>query len=106
MYFFMLGLHHWAGVSLIAASRGPLSSCSVWASHCGVSIVEHGLWSIDSIVVAPVRSYSGAYRIFQDKGSNDSLLHWQANSLPLSHWRSPLFIFLNLQILSQHFLPS
>ena len=34
----MLGLHHWAGFSLVAASRGLLSRCSLWAPHCaGVS---------------------------------------------------------------------
>ena len=33
VYLFMLGLHHWAGFSLVAASRGLLSRCSLWVPH-------------------------------------------------------------------------
>ena len=31
--------------------------------------------------------------IFPNQGSNLSLLHWQAESLPLSHWGSPKDIY-------------
>ena len=33
--------------------------------------------------------FQNEYRIFLDQASNRYLLHWQANSLPLSHQRSP-----------------
>ena len=39
-------------------------------------------------------SYSKACRIVPDQKSNSCLLHWQADSLPLCHQRSPLLIFL------------
>ena len=68
-------------------------------------VVEHGLWSILASVVAArgLRSCSSravehrinscgtglwcsmVCRIFPDQGSNPRLLHWQADSLPLSH---------------------
>ena len=37
-------------------------------------------------------------RIFQTQGSNPGLLHWQADSLPLSHQRSPCLGFRWTQI--------
>ena len=43
----------------------------------GSTVVVHGL------------SYSVACEIFPDQGSNPCLLHWQADSLPLSHQGSP-----------------
>ena len=42
----MLGLHQWAGFSLIAASRGLLSRCSMWASHCG-GVSGCGAWALE-----------------------------------------------------------
>ena len=48
-----------------------------------------GLWSTDSVLVAHGLSCSAACRIFPDQGSNPCLLHWQVNSLPLSHQGSP-----------------
>ena len=81
-----------------------LSSCRVWASHCRAlglqellhvgSVVEApGLWSTDSVVVVHRLNCSKACGIFPDEGSNLCLLHWQANSLPLSHQGSPVFFF-------------
>ena len=37
--------------------------------------------------------YCGACGIFPDQGLNPSLLHWQADSLPLSHQGSPYLYF-------------
>ena len=54
-----------------------LSSCGSWA-------LEHG-----STVMAHKLSWSTACGIFPDQGSNLCLLHWQADSLPLSHQGSP-----------------
>ena len=43
----------------------------------------------DSVVVAQRLSCSKACGIFSDKESNQSLLHWQVDSSPLSHQGSP-----------------
>ena len=48
-----------------------------------------GLYSIGSIVVAYGLSCFLACRIFPDQGLNPCLLHWQVDSLPLSHEGSP-----------------
>ena len=76
--------------------EGLLSRCSAGASHgshfccrvarlsdCGLS--SYGTWAGCSI----------ACGIFLDQGSNSHFLHWQVDSLPLSHQGSPgLFISL------------
>ena len=70
-------------------------------------VVEHRLWgmwasvvavprlkSTGSIVVVHGLSCSAAYGIFVDQGLNLYLLHWQVDSLLLSHQGSPLiFIY-------------
>ena len=38
-------------------------------------------------------SYSLAFEVFPDQGLNLCLLHWQADSLPLSHQGNPTFLF-------------
>ena len=43
-------------------------------------VVEHRLWSADSVVVAHGLSCSAACGIFPDQGSNPCPLHWQADS--------------------------
>ena len=93
-------------------ARGVLFSCSVWTSlrwflllwsagsraqglqlwqHMGSVMVAPGLWSTGSIVVVRWLSCSTACGIFPDQGSNPCLLHWQVDSLPLSHLGSPWF---------------
>ena len=47
--------------------------------------------STGSVVVVYGLSCSAACEIFLDQGLNSCLLHWQADSLPLSHQRSPGF---------------
>ena len=54
----------------------------------GSVVVVSRLWSTDSTVVHRL-SCSAACGIFSDQGSNLCLLHWQADSLPLSHQGSP-----------------
>ena len=61
---------------LLLRSTG-FSTCGSWAL------------SMDSIVVAHRSSCSEAGGILLDSGSNPYLLHWQADSLPLSHQGSP-----------------
>ena len=97
----MLGLHCRAGFSLVAPSGGcPLVVCCcghglgtlgrqhLWLTGSVVSAPR--LWSTGSLVVTHGLSCSIAYGIFPDQGSNLCLLHWQADSLPLSHQGSPL----------------
>ena len=89
--------------------QGLLSSCSAQASrhggffhcraqalgHAGLSSVLRGVWSTGSIVVAHGLSCSVACEIFLDQRLNPGLLLWQADSLPLSHQKSPLFSIPN-----------
>ena len=63
----------------------------------------HGLWSASLLYPwaipgknTRVRSYFLLQGIFLTHGSNPCLLHWQADSLPLSHKGSPSFILLHL----------
>ena len=77
------------GLSLVAASRGHSSSrCT------GLSLLRPLLWSTGSrragsVIVAHGSSCSAACGIFPDQGSNPCPLHWQADSQPLRHQRSP-----------------
>ena len=68
----------------------------VFITVCGLRIavasllVELGLWSAGSVVVAYRLSCSLACGIFLDQGLNPCLLNWQADSsYPLYHQGSP-----------------
>ena len=104
LFLAVLGLRCCSGFfSLVAASVGLLSSCRAGSSHCqGFScsraqapgsrvsmVVALRLSSIGSIVLAHRLSCSETCGIFPNQGSNPCLLHWQVDSLPLSHQRSP-----------------
>ena len=98
-------------VSSSCSKRGLLSSCDVQASRCGgfsrcgaralelvdLIAVAPGIWSTGSvIVVAQGLSSFEAWWIFPGQGLNLCLLHWQADSSPLSHQGSPVrFFFFN-----------
>jgi len=77
--------------SLVAVSRGyPLFlvhrlQC-VWAS----AVAAPRLQGKGSVVVAHGLSCSAVCGIFPDQGLNLCLLHWQAESLPLSHQGGPV----------------
>ena len=81
-----------------------LSGCGAWISHCsGVSCCwAWALGCMDSVVVAHRLSCSAACGILLDQGSNLCLLHWQADSLPLSHQGSPTY-FLKYSIMYSNF---
>ena len=64
----------------------------------GSVVVGSGLWGTGSMIVAPGHSYSSACGIFLDQGSNLYLLHWQVDSLPLSHQGSPEKKFLKKKL--------
>ena len=63
--------------------QGPLASlvAARGLGHRGVPL--YSAWT--SVAVAPGLSCSTARGIFPDQGSNPGPLHWQADSLPLSH---------------------
>ena len=72
LFFAALGLRRCSGLSLVA---------------------EHGLQSVGSVVVARKLSCLMAYGIFPDEGLNPGPLHWQTDSQPLDHQRSPLLVW-------------
>ena len=60
----------------------------MWAlGRTGLSICSS--WSAGSVVVVHRLSCPVACEILPDQGSVLCLLHWQADSLPLSHQASP-----------------
>ena len=83
----VLGCSLLRGLFPSCGERGLLSSCGVKASL----VAEPGLWETDSIVVVHGLICALAHGIFPNQEANSCLLHWQADSLPLSHQRSPIF---------------
>ena len=88
MYFLAgLGLCCFAQTFSSCSKQGPPSSCCAEAPHCsGFSCCRAqtlGTWA--SVFVAHRLSRSSACGIFPDQGSNPCLLHWQADSHPVSH---------------------
>ena len=100
----MLGLRRFAGFSLVVASRSYSLAAACRASHCGGfpcrgaqflgCAILMTLRSTDSVSVAHGLSCSTACAIFLDQGSNLCLLHWQMDSLLLSHQGSPCPLLL------------
>ena len=66
------------------ASHCDAFSCGTWALS---RVVACGLQSTGSGVVAHGLSCCMACGIFQEQGWNLCLLHWQADPLPVSHWK-------------------
>ena len=64
--------------------------------------MAHGLYSPGSVVVVSGLSCSTARGIFPDHGQNLCPLHWQVDSLPLDHQRSPALCFFNAGFYSLH----
>ena len=103
----MLGLHYFVGFSLVV-ERGGYSLVVVHGLPIAVApfVAERGLWAAQasvaaapglqrtgSIFVAHRPSCSAACGIFPDQELNPCLLHWPADSLPLSKQGSPGFNF-------------
>ena len=86
--------------------QGLLCSCGARASHCSgfscccAQALEHmGFHSCSFQALEHRRNSCGAWAqllyargVFPDQESNPCLLHWQADSLPLSHRGSPIII--------------
>ena len=85
------------GLSLIAASKGCslVAVCESLVAAAAL-VLEHGLQGAGaSAVVAQGLPCSMACGRFLDQGLNLCLLHWEADSLLLSHQGSPRgFLFL------------
>ena len=116
-FFFLRFICSWLRWVFVAAQAfsscrewGPLSAFSAPASHgsgfrgweawplgawASVVVVRGcrscGLWSTASVVVVQGFSCSVVCGIFPNQGLNPCPLHWQADSLPLSHQGSPFF---------------
>ena len=92
MYSFLaaLGLRCNSGLFSSFGERGLL-----FVVVLGLLIVaEHGLSSFNSQALKHrLSSCFIACAIFLDQGSNPRLLHWQADSVSLSHQESPLMPF-------------
>ena len=88
IYLAVLGLGCSSSLSL-SDERELLSSCGSWASHC--SGFSCGAWAFrcggfrSSKFGAYGLRCSAAFGVILDRGSNQCLLLWQADSLPLSH---------------------
>ena len=110
----MLGLRCCAGFSAVAASRGHSLAAVLrllpegalarqdGPQGAGPRRCGSGLRSTGSVLGVQGLSSFTALGIFLDQGLNSCLLHWQADSLPLSHQRSLGFtaIFLKVYLLS------
>ena len=78
------------GLSLVAVSGGHSSSrCAGLSLSRPLSLRSTGSRRAGSVVVAHGLSCSAACGILPDQGSNPCPLHWQADSQPLRHQRSP-----------------
>ena len=74
------------GLLIVAVSLAVERSLQgTWASVAAVP----GHWSTGSVVVVHGLSCLMACGIFPDQGLNLCLLHWQEDSLPLTHQGSP-----------------
>ena len=110
LIFAALGLRCCTGFSLAVASRGYslVAMCELltvvaspiaeqgsragrlpYLQHMDSAVAAPGLQSTGSTVVAHGLSCSTACGIFQNQRSNLCFLHWQVDSLPLSHQGSP-----------------
>ena len=115
LFLAVLGLLWCAGSSLVVVSRlrtlvvvrGRLTAVAFLAGRTGSRacrlqqlqqvgsvVVAHRLWSTYLVAVAHGLSCSVACGIFLDQGLNTCLLHWQVDSLPMSHQGSPLLWLL------------
>ena len=79
------------GLSVVVANGGR---SSLWCAGLSLSrpllLRSTGSRRAGSVIVAHGPSYSVAYGIFPDQGSNPCPLHWQADSQPLRHQGSPV----------------
>ena len=75
----------------LGAEHGLQSTLFQQLQHVGSVVAASRLQNTGSTVVVQGFSCSKACGIFQDQGSNSCPSHWQADSLPLSCQRSPIY---------------
>ena len=80
-----LVLVHW----LLIAVASLVAEYKLYGTRASI-VAASGPQSTGSIVVVHGLSCFTACGIFLDQGSNPCLLHWQVDSLPLSHQESPI----------------
>ena len=94
----MLSLCCWAGFALAVVSGGQLLAMMCWlllvatapvVDTCPGVCKPHQLHHMGSVAEAHGLSCSLVCGIFPDQRWNLGLLHWQADSLPLSQEESP-----------------
>ena len=76
-------------VASLAVERSLQGTQALQLQHTGSEVAAPRLQSPGSIVVAHGLSCSTACGIFPDQRLKSCLLHWQMDSLPLSHQGSP-----------------
>ena len=106
IYFWLCWLCCCAGFSPVAGcglllllSPGSRVSGLQWLQHVG-SGAPLGSRAQAQQLWCTGLSWSVACGIFKDQGWNLCLLHWQADTLPLSHQGSPILSFFNLLFFS------
>ena len=83
------------GLSLVAASGDHFSSrCMGLSLSRPLLLRSTGSRRAGSAIVAHGPNHSAACGIFPDQGLNPRPLHWQADSQPLRHQGSPVFLYL------------
>ena len=88
----VLGLCYYVGFSLVTGFS-LVAVCGLLLAVASL-VAEHGLeGALATVVGAYGLSCSTACGSFLDQGSNPCLLHWQVDSLPLSHQGSPDLAF-------------
>ena len=88
-----------------ASHRGGFSHCGAWPlGGVGSGVAAPRLQSTGSVLVAHGLSCLAACGIFPHQGSNPCLLHWQVNSLPLSHQGSPRLVLERNPCIRRHML--
>ena len=85
------------GLSLVVASGGHSSSrCAGFSLSRPLLLRSTGSRHAGSVIVAHGPSCSAACGIFPEQGSNPCPLNWQADSQPLHHQGSPIFLSLRI----------
>ena len=85
IYLAVLGLVAAQAFLELRRAGAPLGCRAQASLFRGFSCCGARLWSIGSVVVAHGLSCSAAWGVFPDQGLNPRLLHWQADSFPVSH---------------------
>ena len=94
IYFWLCWVFTAAQAPVWASLGGGFSCCRTLALGAWASVVVAlRLENTGSAAVVHGLRCSAACEIFPDQGLNLCLLHWQTDSLPLSHQRSPNYMY-------------